>query len=207
MKVLLVNGSPNLNGCTYTALQQVASALQEEQIESEIMNIGIKPIQDCIACNKCKSTGVCIFNDVVNEIIEKAKTCDGFIFGSPVYYSHPNGRLLSALNRIFYAGSKHFKHKPASSVVSARRAGTSSSLDVINKHFTINEMPVVSSVYWNQVHGNTAEEVLQDAEGMSIMYALGKNMAWLLKCIEAGKQQAINPPVNTKQKTNFIRSI
>lgn len=205
MKVLLVNGSPHPKGCTYTALNHIAGALQEENIETEIMSLGAKPIQDCIACGKCKTTGLCVFNDVVNEIIEKAKECDGFIFGSAVHYSHPTGKLLNVLSRVFYAGAKQFKHKPASSVVSARRAGTSSSLDVINKYFTINEMPVVSSTYWNQVHGHTPEEVLQDEEGMDIMYALGKNMAWLLKCIEAGKAKGIETPVNKKRGTNFIR--
>ena len=205
MKVLLINGSPNLKGCTYTALTHIKKSLQEEGIESEMVNIGVKPVQDCTACQSCKATGVCIFNDIVNEIIEKAKTSDGFILGSPVHYSHPSGRLLSTLSRIFYAGGKHLKHKPASSIVSARRAGTSSSLDVINKHFTINEMPVVSSTYWNMVHGHTPEEVLQDEEGMDIMYALGKNMAWLLKCIDAGKEKGINKPENKKRSTNFIR--
>ena len=143
---------------------------------------------------------------MINEIVEKAKNADGFIFGSPVYYAHPSGRLLSAMDRMFYSGGSAFKFKPASAIVSARRAGTTASIDAILKHFTINCMPIVSSNYWNMVHGNTPEEVLQDKEGLQIMRTLGKNMAWILKCIEAGKKSGINyPELEDKIRTNFIR--
>lgn len=208
MKVLLINGSANEKGCTYTALSKVAEALNEENIETEIMYIGTKSIADCTGCKTCFKEGhqgKCVFDDIVNEIIEKAKECDGFVFGTPVYYAHPSGRILSVLDRAFYAGKKAFQFKPGASIASARRAGTTASLDVLNKYFTISQMPVVSSTYWNNVHGNTPDEVKQDLEGMQTMYNLGKNMAWLLKCIEAGKNNNINTPNNIVQKTSFIR--
>jgi len=148
----------------------------------------------------------CVFNDdIVNTIIEKAEESDGFVFGTPVYYAHPSGRILSVLDRAFYAGKKAFEFKPGASIISARRGGTVASFDVLNKYFTISQMPIVSSTYWNNVHGNNKEEVVQDLEGMQTMYNLGKNMAWILKCIEIGKQNNINQPVNTTVKTNFIR--
>ena len=154
MKVLLINGSSNEHGCTFTALEEVACALNKNGIETEIIQIGNKEIKDCGGCGACRKSEGCIFKgDVVNEIIEKAKTADGFVFGSPVYYAHPAGRLLSVMDRIFYAGSKYFAFKPAAAIVSARRAGTTASLDAITKHFTINQMPVVSSNYWCMVHG------------------------------------------------------
>ena len=198
MKVLLINGSSRKE-CTYTALSKVAESLNEEGIETEIINIGGSPIRDCIGCGMCAKNGNhrCVFNDdVVNEIIEKAETSDGFVFGSPVYYAHPSGRILSVLDRAFYAGKKVFEFKPGASIISARRGGTVASFDVLNKYFTINQMPIVSSTYWNNVHGNKKEEVVQDLEGMQIMYNLGKNMAWLLKCIECGKKNNINTPEN-----------
>lgn len=148
----------------------------------------------------------CIFDDdIVNKFIEKAEECDGYVFGTPVYYAHPTGRILSVLDRVFYAGKKVFQFKPASAIACARRAGTSSSLDVLNKYFTISQMPIVSSTYWNTIHGNNEEETSKDEEGMQTMYNLGKNMAWILKCIEAGKKQGIVCPENTKKHTNFIR--
>ena len=205
MKVLLINGSPNEKGCTYTALSQVAEALKAEGIQTEIDWIGKEPYRDCIGCGGCGKTGECVFQDHVNEVVRKAKECDGFVFGTPVYYAHPSGRILDFLNRAFYSGGSAFAHKPAAAVASARRAGTVASVDVLNKYFTINQMPVVSSTYWNEIHGNSAEEAVQDEEGMQTMYNLGKNMAWLLKCIEAGKEKCICPPVNEKKKTNFIR--
>lgn len=208
MKVLLINGSANVRGCTYTALAQIEEILNLEDIETEIISLGNKPIRDCMGCQTCcQNGGKCIFeDDVINEIVEKAKNADGFIFGSPVYYAHPSGRLLSAMDRMFYSGGSAFKFKPASAIVSARRAGTTASIDAILKHFTINCMPVVSSNYWNMVHGNTPEEVLQDKEGLQIMRTLGKNMAWILKCIEAGKKSGINyPELEDKIRTNFIR--
>lgn len=208
MKVLMVNGSSKPNGCTATALQEIAKVLREEGIDSEIVCLGGGPLRDCIGCLGCmKLDGQCAFNDdCINEILEKAKTCDGFIFGTPVYYAHPSGRVLSALDRLFYAGKKYFMHKPGAAIASARRAGTTASIDALNKYFTIAEMPVVSSSYWNMVHGNKPEEVLQDAEGLQVMRNLGRNMAWLLKCLEAGRNTGVAVPVNEyDNKTNFIR--
>lgn len=210
MKVLLFNGSSNEHGCTYTALKESASALEKNGIETEIIQVGKNAIRDCIGCGACRKLGgKCVFkDDIVNEVIEKAKEADGFIFGSPVYYAHPSGRLLSFMDRVFYAGGTAFKFKPAAAIVSARRAGTTASLDAITKHFTINQMPVVSSNYWPMVHGaqNTPDDVKQDIEGLQIMRVLGDNMSWILKCIEAGKQQGIVPPQNEdKVMTNFIR--
>lgn len=207
MKVLLINGSPRVKGCTYTALAEAAAALEEENIQWEIVHIGANPIQDCVACGQCRKLGRCVFdNDSINEILQKAQVADGFIFGTPVYYAHPSGRVLSALDRLFYSGGRYFTHKPGFAVASARRAGTTASLDVLNKYFTIAQMPVVSSTYWNMVHGNTPEEVLQDKEGLQTMRNAAKNMAWLLKCIEAGKEKGVVPPQNLKKDvTNFIR--
>lgn len=208
MKVLLLNGSSRPKGCTYTALQVIAQVLQDNGIETELVFLGNEPVRDCTACRTCaKQPGRCVFDDdIVNRIIEKAQDADGFIFGSPVYYSHPSGRILSVLDRVFFAGKSVFAHKPAAAIVSARRAGTSASLDVLQKHFTISQMPVVSSTYWPMVHGNTPEEVLQDAEGLQTMRNLAANMVWMLKCIEAGKAAGIEPPIaETGNRTNFIR--
>ncbi len=209
MKVLMINGSPRPRGCTFTALSVVAEALNREGIETEIVQSGAGALRDCIGCRKCRENGDsrCIFNDdVVNGIIAKAEQADGFVFGSPVYYAHPSGRILSLLDRLFYAGSEAFMNKPGAAVVSARRAGTTASLDVLNKYFTISRMPVVSSRYWNMVHGQTPEDVMQDAEGVQVMELLGRNMAWLLKCIAAGKQAGILPPqLDNPVMTNFIR--
>jgi multimeric flavodoxin WrbA len=205
MKVLLINGSSRNNGCTHVALTEVTRALHEEQIETEIIFIGNQPLSDCVACHKCSEIGKCAFDDIVNDIVEKAKSADGFVFGSPVYYSHPSARLLTVLDRAFYSGSKHFSFKPSAAILSARRAGTTASFDVINKYFTIASMPIVSSTYWNHVHGSQPEEVLQDKEGLMTMYNLGKNMAWLLKCIALGKNNGIEIPQNEKIFTNFIR--
>jgi len=207
MKVLLINGSSNEKGCTYTALNEVATTLEKEGVETEILQLGKTPINDCVACYGCKETGKCVFNDdIVNEIIEKAQTFDGFVLGTPVYYAHPSGRILSALDRVFFAGGYAFSYKPAAAISSARRAGTTASFDVLNKYFTINNMPVVSSQYWNNVHGHKPEDVQKDLEGLQIMRTLGRNMAWLLKCIELGKQNGINKPENVEERirTNFI---
>lgn len=207
MKVLLVNGSPRATGCTYTALSEIAKVLAEEGIETEIFQTGAKPVRDCIACGRCAQLGRCAFDDdAANVLIDKAKGSDGFVFGSPVYYAHPTGQLLSLLDRAFYAGKEHFMYKPAASVVSARRGGTAASFDVINKYFGITSMPVVSSTYWNMVYGKTPEEVRQDAEGMQTMRNIGRNMAWLLRCIEAGKGAGIGrPEPENAARTNFIR--
>lgn len=196
-----------MGGCTYTALSQVAKSLNEEGIETEILQIGAKPVRDCIGCAQCKIKGKCVFDDdVVNGWIELAKSADGFVFGSPVYFAHPTGSILSAMDRLFFAGGSVFAQKPGAVIVSARRAGTTASLDAISKHLSIMQMPVISSTYWNMVHGNTPEQVMQDLEGIESMRNLGKNMAWILKCIEAGKQAGIEKP-NTihAERTNFIR--
>lgn len=206
MKVLLINSSAHEKGCTYRALSEVAKSLNKEGIETEIVQLK-DPINDCIGCGACKKTGECVIkDDMVNDFVKKAKDFDGFVFGSPVYYAHPSGRLLSFMDRIFYSGSSAFAYKPAAAVVSARRGGTTASLDVIIKHFMINKMPVISSSYWNMVHGNKPEQVENDLEGLQTMRMLGQNMAWILKCIEAGKNNGINAPVpEEKIWTNFIR--
>ena len=208
MKVLMINGSPNENGCTATALGVVAEALAADGIESEIVWLGKGALRDCIGCRACrKLNNRCVFDDdVVNRILAKAEEADGFVFGSPTYYAHTNGRILSVLDRVFYAGSAVFAGKPGAAVVSARRAGTTANLDVLNKYFSISRMPVVSSCYWNMVHGNTPEEVRQDEEGLQIMRTLGREMAWLLKSIEAGRQAGLSrPAAEAKIMTNFIR--
>lgn len=205
MKVLLVNSSPNADGCTNRALIEVAKSLNEEGIETTIYQIK-EQVKDCTGCAACRKIGKCVVDDEVNAFVELAKDYDGFVFGSPVYYAHPSGRLLSFMDRIFYSGSSAFAYKPAAAVASARRAGTSATLDVITKHFTINKMPVISSNYWNMVHGKTKEDVEKDLEGLQIMRILGKNMAWIIKCIEEGKKAGIEPN-NTEDKimTSFIR--
>ena len=206
MKVLLVNGSPRAAGCTFTALSEVAETLQEEGIGTEIFQLGTKPVQDCIACMKCRELQKCVFDDVANELIEKAKGADGFVFGTPVYYAHPSGRVQSVLDRAFYAGGYAFACKPGAAVASARRGGTAASFDVLNKYFGIASMPVVSSTYWNMVYGKTPDEVRQDAEGMQTMRNLGRNMAYLLKCMEAGRAAGIAFPAQENSvRTNFIR--
>lgn len=207
MKVLLFNGSPRANGCTFTALSEIAKTLNENGIETEILQTGNLPVQDCIGCGGCAKTGKCVFNnDYVNEWLDKAKEADGFVFGTPVYYAHPSGRILSVMDRLFYAGGKNFAHKPAAVIASARRAGTTASLDAISKYLGISEMPIVSSTYWNMVHGNTPDQVKQDLEGMQTMRNIGRNLAWLIKCIEIGKENGAPVPESEKGTyTNFIR--
>lgn len=211
MKVLLVNGSPHKNGCTYTALSEIEKTLNENGIETEIFWIGTKAISGCIACKSCISKGECAINDIVNKFVQKAKYADGFIFGSPVHYAALAGNMTSFMDRIFYSAScgghgEYFRYKPASGIVSARRAGTTASYDQFNKYFGINEMPIISSRYWNMVHGATAEEVLKDEEGMQSMRILGRNMAYYLKCIEAGNKAGISLPKREQTIfTNFIR--
>ncbi len=208
MKVLLINGSPRGEGCTYTALTEVASALQECGVETEIVSVGNRPVRGCIGCGTCSRTGSgrCVFDDdVVNEILAKAEEADGYVFGTPVHFASASGAITSLMDRMFYAG-KCFAHKPAAAIASCRRGGASASFDQLNKYFTIRNMPVVASNYWNMVHGNTPDEVRQDAEGMQTMRILGRNMAWLLKCIEAGKAAGITAPVpEAKISTNYIR--
>lgn len=209
MKVLLVNGSPHKDGCTYTALNEVAKELNKEGIETEIFWIGIKSISGCIACYKCFKNGKCVFDDVVNVFAEKAKEADGFIFGTPVHYAAASGLMTSFMDRLFYSTFTNqdiFRLKPAATVVSARRAGTTATFEQLNKYYTMTQMPVISSRYWNMVHGTNPEEVKKDEEGMQIMRILGKNMAYYLKCIDAGKKNGINPPEPEEISfTNFIR--
>ncbi len=210
MKVLLVNGSPHKNGCTNRALEEVARTLEAEGIETEIYWIGAKPIGGCIACGGCSKRGACIFDDKVNEFRKLAFEADGFVFGGPIHYAHAGASLLGFMDRLFYssgrAGAEHpFRFKPAAAVASARRAGTTAGLDDIQKFFTISQMPIVSSRYWNNVHGSTAEDVEQDAEGLWTMRQLGRNMAWMLKCIVAGRTAGIGlPEQEAGVWTNFI---
>ena len=203
MKVLLINGSPHKEGCTFTALTEIKNQFEKEGIDSEIFWIGNKPVRGCIACMKCgHGNSKCAFDDdCANEIIDKIIEADGLIVGSPVYYSGPNGALCAILDRVFYAGNRNFVFKPAAAVVSCRRGGASASFDRLNKYFTISNMPIVSSQYWNSVHGNTPEEVKQDLEGLQIMRILAKNMAWMLKSIENNDL----PELEEKIATNFIR--
>jgi len=207
MKVLLINGSPKAYGCTYTALSEVAKALNMENIETEIFHVGSEPIRGCAACGGCfGTTGRCSYDDdTVNIALQKAEEADGFVFGSPVHYAAASGLITSFLDRFFYAGNC-FQYKPGAAVVTCRRGGATAALDQLNKYFTIAQMPVVSSQYWNMVHGNTPDEVKQDLEGMQIMRTLGKNMAWLLKCIQAGKEAGVElPEKEPRVFTNFIR--
>lgn len=206
MKVLMLNGSPHVKGCTHRALIEVEKSLKAEGIETEIVHIGNQAIHGCIGCGTCAETGRCVFKgDLVNELLDQMDQVDGLVVGSPVYYSSANGSLFSFLDRLFYAGTD-FAYKPAAAVASARRAGTTATLDSLNKYFTIAQMPVVSSSYWNMVHGNSPEEVEQDLEGLHTMRTLGKNMAWMLKCLEAGKTAGISyPKQEEKVWTNFVR--
>lgn len=206
MKVLLVNGSPHEKGSTYTALCEVAGKLQQEGVDTEIMWLGTDPVAGCIGCGACLKTGKCFRNDIVNVFIEKAKEADGFVFGSAVHFASASGALTSFMDRAFYGRGALFAGKPAASVVSCRRGGASAAFDQINKYFLICNMLVVGSQYWNQVHGNNAEEVVKDLEGMQTMRTLAQNMAWVLKSIEAGKNAGVKrPEYEAKTGTSFIR--
>ena len=206
MKVLLVNGGPHEKGCTYTALEEVSKTLQKNGIETEIIWLGVNPIAGCIGCNACLKTGKCFRNDIVNEFIEKSKEADGFVFGTPVHFASSAGSLTSFMDRVFYGRGDLFKNKPACCVVSCRRGGATATFDQINKYFSICNMPIVTSQYWNQVHGTNPDEVRKDEEGMQTMRTLGNNMAWLLKCIDVAKNDGVEYPENEKAvKTNFIR--
>ncbi|MCE5285047.1 MAG: flavodoxin family protein [Pelosinus sp.] len=208
MRVLLINGSPHEKGCTYTALCEVAQELERHNVEPDIFHVGGQPIRGCAACGSCakSNSGKCIFSDdSVNIALEKAREVDGFVFGSPVHYAGASGQITSFLDRFFFAGNV-FQYKPGAAIVSCRRGGATAAFDQLNKYFTIANMPIVSSQYWNMVHGSTPEEVKQDLEGMQTMRTLGKNMAWLLKCIQAGKEAGISLPQQEPViRTNFIR--
>lgn len=206
MKVILVNGSPHEKGCTYTALTEIAGAIEKQDIGTEIFWLGKKPIAGCLDCGICFKTDRCFMDDPVNEFLDKSQTADGFIFGSPVHYAAASGALASFMARTFYGGKHNLRGKPAAGIVSCRRGGSTAAFDQINKFFTISQMPIVSSQYWNMVHGNTPDEVRQDLEGMQIMRTLGNNMAWLLRSIEAGRAAGISLPEPEKPaRTNFIR--
>ena len=210
MKVLLVNGSPNEKGCTYTALNEISKTLNEEGIETEILNLGKEPIAPCKACRACAGLGRCVVNDSVNDWVDKVAEFDGFVFGSPVHYASISSSIKSFLDRLFFSnsmsGKNSFKHKAGTAIVSARRAGTTAALEQLNKYFQISQMPVISGRYWNMVHGSNPEEVLQDEEGMQNMRILAKNMAWHLKCREIALKTGITPPEAEKIIfTNFIR--
>ncbi len=203
MKVLLVNGSPHAAGCVFTALSEVASTLHSEDIETEIFQLGTRPVRGCIACGRCKELGHCVFgDDPANDLIEKAKEADAFVIGSPVYYAAPNGALCAVLDRAFFAGRQAFIGKPAAAVVNCRRGGASAAFDRLNKYFTITQMPVAASQYWNSVHGFTPEDVKKDLEGLQTMRTLAHNMAWMLRGL-ANEQR----PVSAEEHimTNFIR--
>ncbi|WP_296880597.1 flavodoxin family protein [Thomasclavelia sp.] len=205
MKILLINGSPNARGCTYTALSEVAKTLNNEGIETELIQVGQKDIRGCIGCRKCKTLGKCIFDDLVNQVADKFKESDGIVVGTPVYFASANGTLISFLDRLFYSIDFDLTMKVGASVVSARRGGTTATFDELNKYFTIREMPIVSSQYWNNVHGNTPEEAIKDQEGLQIMRTLGKNMAFLVKAINLGKKEFGLPEKEKRLTTNFIR--
>lgn len=206
MKVLLVNGSPNKNGCTYVALLEIQKILKEEQIESEIFWLGNKPISGCIDCGRCYKTNECFMGDKVNEFQKLATKADGFIFGTPVHYSGPSGSITSFMDRLFYSSKNIFYLKPAASIVSARRSGTTTTFEQLNQYFTISQMPIISSCYWNAVHGSKAEDVYQDEEGLYTMRVLARNMAFFLKCKEFAIKNGVELPQKEQRKTtNFIR--
>ena len=202
-KVLLLNGSPHPHGCTATALEEMIRIFEEEGIETELIQVGIKAIRGCISCGQCSSKGKCVFDDLVNEVAEKFEKADGLVIGSPVYYGSPNGTLLSFLDRLFYSSpfSKHMK--VGASVVSCRRGGNSASFDVLNKYFTISSMPVASSTYWNQVHGFTAEDVKKDLEGLQTMRNLARSMSFMIKAFSDAKEKYGYPALEQGTFTNF----
>ena len=206
MKVLLVNGSPHKNGSTYTALCEVEKALNSEGIETSIVWLGTEAISGCLACGYCSRNGKCIKNDIVNEFAQRAKNADGFVFGTPVHYAGASGAIVSFLDRLFYSASGSLRHKPAAVITVARRGGTTAAYDQLIKYPAIAEMPIISSNYWNMVHGAVASDVPEDKEGMQTMRVLGRNMAYFIKCIDAGKKAGIELPQREKKEiTNFIR--
>ena len=206
MKVLLINGSPNEKGCTYTGLKEMEKVFSKSNIETEILYLGKGTIAGCISCGSCKNTGKCMFNDKVNEIGKRLDEFDGIVIGSPVYYAGPTGQITSFLNRLFYSYRNKMTGKVGTAIVSCRRGGASTTFDSLNKYFGLTNMPIVTSQYWNQIHGNTPEEVLKDEEGLQTLRTLAQNFAWLLKCIEAGKKAGVEKVEYEKPlRTNFIR--
>lgn len=210
MKVMLINGSPNEKGCTYTALCEIEKILQEEGIETVLFQLGSAPIRGCTGCGACfkMKCNRCVHDDdAVNRALEIAEGCDGFVFGSPVHYASAGGAITSLMDRMFYCGSRVMRGKPAAAIVSARRAGTTAAIDQLNKYFTISGMPIATSQYWPMVHGNAPQEVMQDEEGLQIMRQLARNLAWMMKSFALAREHGILPPAPEKDKkrTNFIR--
>jgi multimeric flavodoxin WrbA len=206
MKALLLNGSPNAKGCTYTALSEVAKELEGNGIATELVQVGHEVVRGCIGCRQCRNTSKCIFNDSVNEVAQKLMDCDGLVIGSPVYFASANGGFVSFLDRLFYSTFNINKAmKVGAAVVSARRGGCTATFDVLNKYFTLSSMPIASSQYWNMVHGNSLEEVLQDEEGLQTMRTLGRNMAFLIRSIALGKEKYGLPEAEARVFTNFIK--
>lgn len=207
MKVLLVNGSPRAKGCTYTALMEAAKTFEKEGIEWELFQVGMKPVAGCLGCGRCGEIGKCVIDDNVNEFVEKISGADGFIFGTPVHYAAASGALTSFMDRVFISANKKDLYlKPAACITSARRAGTTAAFEQINKYFTISQMPVISSTYWNMVHGSKPEDVLKDEEGLQCIRTLARNMSWFLRIKAAGAEAGVPFPETEKPiKTNFIR--
>lgn len=212
MKVILVNGSSHTKGTTMRALEEMICIFKQENMDTEIIQLGGKALADCLQCNVCQKTGKCVYeNDGVNDFVEKARTADGFVFATPVYFAHPSGRIFSFLDRAFYSNGKDevyeaFRFKPAAAVAVARRGGTTAALDALNKYFGIAQMPIAGSTYWNMLHGLYAEETEQDEEGLQTMRNLARNMVWMMKCFEEGKKINIPyPETETSACTNFVR--
>ena len=208
MKVLMINGSPHEHGCTYIGLQEVEKTLQKHDIETEIFWLGNKPVYTCIACGKCAKTGTCVFtDDVVNQVVDKINAgMDGLVIGSPVHFASATGIVTAVMDRVFCCVKKTVQKKVGAAVVSCRRGGAATTFDQLNKYFSITNMPIVPSLYWNQIHGNTPEEAKQDLEGMQTMRILGENMAWLMTCLAiCGKAGVPEPQYEDKIMTNFIR--
>ena len=205
MKVLLINGSPHVDGVIALALKELSDTLNRCNIETEIIHVGNKNIRGCIACRSCKKTGKCVFDDCVNEIAFKLKDADGLVVGAPVYYGSANSTVVSLLTRLFYSINYDLSMKVGASIVSARRSGCTATFDELNKFFTISGMPIVSSTYWNNIHGNNKEDGMQDLEGLQIMRNLGKNMAFLIKSIALGKEKYGEVELENNVRTNFIR--
>ena len=207
MKILMVNGSPHASGCTARALREMETVFAAAGIETEMMTLGTKEVRGCIACGKCKQTGRCVFSDAVNEFLDRAETADGFVFGSPVHFASLSGSMTAFMDRVLFAGSEQLKNKPAACLVSARRAGTTAALDQLLKYPMYANMPIVATRYWPMVHGNAAADVEQDLEGLQIMRQMARNMVWMLRCIQAGREAGIPLPEHEPERiaTNFIR--
>ena len=206
MKILLVNGSPHQHGCTYTALDEAARALNAHGIETEILWLGTKAMQGCIACGGCKKDCCCVFDDEVARVTRELDGIDGFIFGTPVYYGGPSGTVQAFMDRLFHSAGRRMAGKVAAAVVSCRRGGSTAAFQSMNMYFQMTNMIVITSQYWNQIHGNTRQEALQDAEGLQTMRILAENMRYVLQCLSAGKEKGVAPlSCEPRTATNFIR--